>query len=402
MTTKLPKILGLDVSKASVSCCLLEFRPENPREFYYTYPFTSLNADSAGVRALLALRPDIAILEPTGTNYSKIWISHLERAGVEVKLVGHRELRNYRSYQLGLPDKDDDADALALACYGFDYANDKLRFVRRRHPTVARVRELILRLNHLNRVQSPIINRARQDLAWQFPEIAGVRSVRWKTKDTPLMWAWLAGERKSKIYDRKYANSCGLGISGTVRWHAQRICSIEKEQHAIEVELAELLMEPRFYPYQKVFDHFRFGLRLRCVILSQIFPLDDFLENGQPEVKRLRGRTSGKPTKRHLSLRRFQKALGVAPSQESSGDSVKIKIVGGNAICRKALWQWVFTTIEVKRCRIKNEIGQSLGKYLDTQKHEGRPVQLARSRTSARAVRLLFKKLVKELTNGAK
>ncbi len=400
MTTKLPKILGLDVSKASVSCCLLEFRPENPREFYYTYPFTSLNADSAGVRALLALRPDIAILEPTGTNYSKIWISHLERAGVEVKLVGHRELRNYRSYQLGLPDKDDDADALALACYGFDYANEKLRFVRRRHPTVARVRELILRLNHLNRVQSPIINRARQDLAWQFPEIANTRSVRSPNKDTPLMWGWLAGIRKSNYYDRKYQNTCGLGITGTVRWHAQRICTIEQEQYAIEIELTELLMQQVFSPYQNVFNDFGFGLRLRCTILSQMFPLGDFLTpEGQPEVKRLRGRTSGKPTKRHLSLRRFQKALGVAPSQESSGDSQKIKIVGGSAVCRKALWQWVFTRVEIKRCRTANEIGSSLGKYLDTQKREGRPVQLVRSRTAARAVKLLFATLVKELNS---
>ncbi|WP_088241601.1 IS110 family transposase [Calothrix rhizosoleniae] len=398
MTKKLPKILGIDVSKASVSCCLLESRPENPREFYYTYPFDKFNADSVGVKALLALTPDIAILEPTGTNYSKIWISHLDRAGVEVKLVGHRELKNYRSYQLNLPDKDDDADALALACYGFDYATDKLRFVRRRHPTIQRVRELILRLNHLNRVQSPIINRARQDLAWQFPEIANTRSIRSPNKDTPLMWGWLAGIRKSNHYDRKYANSCGLGITGTVRWHAQRICSIEQEQHAIEIELSELLIQPIFKPYQRVFDDFGFGLRLRCTILSQIFPLGDFLTaDGQPEIKRLRGRVSGKPTKRHLSLRRFQKALGVAPSQESSGDSQKIKIVGGSAICRRSLWQWVFTRVEVRKSRMTNKIGVLLGEYLDTQKREGRPVQLVRSRTTARAVKLLFPRLVNEL-----
>jgi len=402
MTTKSPKILGLDVSKASVSCCLLESRPENPREFYYTYAFTSLTANNAGVRALLDLKPDIAILEPTGVNYSKIWMDHLSRAGVEVKLVGHRELRNYRAYHLDLPDKDDDADALALACYGFDYGGEKLRFIRTRHPTTTRIRELILRLNHLNRVQSPIINRARQDLAWQFPEISQVSSVRSPNKDTPLMWGWLAGLRKSNHYDKKYQNTCGLGISGTVRWHAQRICSIEQEQHAIEIELAQLLMDPRFHPYQKAFDAFGFGLRLRCVVLSQIFPMDDFLTpDGQPEIKRLRGRVSGKPTKRHLSLRRFQKALGVAPSQESSGDSVKIKIVGGSAVCRKALWQWIFTRIEKKSSRLNNDIYLALGAYLDSQKLEGRPVQLVRSRTAARAVKLLFATLIEELkANG--
>uniref|UniRef100_UPI001177C476 IS110 family transposase n=1 Tax=Calothrix rhizosoleniae TaxID=888997 RepID=UPI001177C476 len=315
---KSPNILGVDVSKASVSCCLLSGRPPVPREFYYTYPFSKFNADKFGLDSLLAMNMDIAILEPTGTNYSKIWVTHLERAGVEVRLVGHKELRNYRAYHLGLPDKDDDADSLALACYGFDYFQEESRFLQRRLPIIARIRELSLRLNHLNRIQSPIINRARQDLAWQFPEVAHVSSVRGKHKDTPLLWGWLAGERQSNHYTKKYENSCGLGLTGTVRWHAQRICSIEREQQVIEIELTELLQYEQFRPYHQAFDLFGFGLRLRCIILSQIFPLNDFLKDGQPEIKQLRGRKSGKPTKRHLSLRRFQKALGVAPSQESS------------------------------------------------------------------------------------
>ncbi len=139
---------------------------------------------------------------------------------------------------------------------------------------------------------------------------------------------------------------------------------------------------------------------MKAIVLSQIFPLEDFLTaNGQPEIKLLRGRISSKPTKYQLSLRRFQKALGVAPSQESSGDSQKIKIVGGSAVCRKALWQWVFTRIEVRKSRMTNKIGVLLGEYLDTQKREGRPVQLVRSRTAARAVKLLFPKLVNELNS---
>ncbi len=75
------------------------------------------SANSEGIKALLALKPDIAVMEPTGVNYSRLWGTHLARAGVEVRLVGHKELRNYRSSHLSLPDKDDDADALALACY---------------------------------------------------------------------------------------------------------------------------------------------------------------------------------------------------------------------------------------------------------------------------------------------
>jgi hypothetical protein len=52
-------------------------------------------------------------------------------------------------------------------------------------------------------VQSPTINRPRQDLAWQFPEAALVLAVRYG-ENVPLLWGWLAGVRPSKKYDRLY------------------------------------------------------------------------------------------------------------------------------------------------------------------------------------------------------
>jgi hypothetical protein len=115
--------------------------------------------------------------------------------------LGHKELRNYREHQLSLPDKDDDADALALACYYFDYCDSPRRFVQIRDLTTTRIRELVLRLAHLNRVQSPIINRLRQDLAWQFPEVAHINSKRGANGEVPLLWGWLCGERQSKRYE---------------------------------------------------------------------------------------------------------------------------------------------------------------------------------------------------------
>ncbi|NEU75517.1 IS110 family transposase, partial [Hassallia byssoidea VB512170] len=56
-----------------------------------------------------------------------------------------------------------------------------------------------------------------------------------------------------------------------------------------------------------------------------------------------------------------------------------------------------FTRIEVKRCRLDNEIGEILGSQLDAEKSQGRPVRLVRSRISAKAAKLLFKKLVEGL-----
>ncbi len=388
------RILGLDISKSSISACLITEKPALPRQFYYQANFWKLEANAKGFAELLALKPDVAILEPTGVNYSKIWRVHLERAGVEVKQVGHKELRSYRQHHLGLPDKDDDADSLALACYYFDYAEDPGRFVQNRDETIIRIRELVLRLAHLNRIQSPIINRLRQDLAWQFPEIALRRGYRATDSETvPLLWAWLAGERTSKKYDQLYAQSVGLGINNSVRSHALRLCEIHREEISIESELRQLLKDSRFIPYRKVFKNFGFGLRLEGIILSQIFPIENFLLDGKPEVQVKKGRNSKKPTKRYLSLRRFQKALGLAPTLEQSGDMKKAKMRGGSQLCRKSFWQWVFTRIEPQRSRLKNEIGQILGKQLDNEKASGRPIKLVRMRVAAHAVRLLFKEL---------
>ncbi|MEH2274649.1 MAG: IS110 family transposase [Nostoc sp.] len=390
------RILGLDVSKSSVSACLLTEKPSDPRQFYYECPFFQLSADAKGIQGLLALNADIALLEPTGNNYSKLWGTHLARAGVEVRLVGHKELRNYRANHLALPDKDDDADALALACYYFDYHKEPRRFVQIRDRSIVKIRELVLRLAHLNRVQSPIINRARQDLAWQFPEVALVKSRRGAAGVAPLLWGWLAGVRKSTRYDRLYSQTVGLGITDTVREHAKRICDLQREEHAIEVELRELLADSRFDHYRTVFKKFGFGDRLCAVLISQIYPIEGFLDaDGKPEVKIRQGRNSKKPTKRHLSLRRFQKALGAAPSLEASGDSRKSKVVGGSDLCRKSLWQWVFTRIEPQRARLKNDIGKILGSQIDTEKAAGRPVKLVRNRVAAKGAKLLFRELVK-------
>jgi len=388
------RIVGLDVSKSSVSCCLLTEKPSNPREFYYDCRFYKFETDRAGLTGLMLLRPEIAILEPTGMNYSKFWVEHLSRAGVEVRFVGHKQLRNYRENHLGLPDKDDDADALAIACYGFDYGSDLSRFVQVRDRLISRMRELVLRLNHLSRIQSPIINRARQDLAWQFPEIALVVSVRGVSGKVPLMWGWLAGERSSKRYDRLYSQTAGIGLNDSVKFHAQRICSLQTEEQLIESELAVILADERFSTYREVFQKFNFGDRLQAIILSQIFPLENYLgEDGKPIIKIRKGRKSGNPTKRHLSLRRFQKALGVAPSQESSGDIAKSKVSGGSALCRRALWQWVFSAVEPVKRRT-NPLLIELGQFLDDEKAAGKPVKLIRMRVAVKAVKLLFKELV--------
>lgn len=104
------QIIGIDISKASVSACLILENIDEPREFYYRYKFHKFAATVSGISKLLALigtdrANTIAIMEPTGVNYQILWGTQLARAGIEVRLVGHRELRSFREHHLGLPIK---------------------------------------------------------------------------------------------------------------------------------------------------------------------------------------------------------------------------------------------------------------------------------------------------------
>lgn len=384
------RVVGLDVCKDSVVACILDAaRPIEPRQLYYDLDFPRFFTDALGIKSLLALAPTVAVLEPTGVNYSKFWVTKLAEAGVEIALVGHKQLRGYRE-NLDLPDKDDSADALALACYYLEHQDRDRRFVRTRDPVIAKIRDIVLRLYHLNRVQSPVINRIYQDLVWQFPEARHI------TLDAVLFWGWLAGERKSVRYDNLYAATAGLGLQQEVINSARIICDLQRRERVLELEMRILMKDIRFSSYRKVFAQFGFGERVEALLLSQIYPLENYLgADGQPEIKIRKGKESGNPTKRHLSRRRFQKALGVAPTREDSGDKKSTK-KAGSSLCRMALWQWIFTRIEPKKNRARNELGKFLGETLDKEKQH-RPVKLARSRLASKAVDLLFRELVKEL-----
>ena len=61
-----------------------------------------------------------------------------------------------------------------------------------------------------------------------------------------------------------------------------------------------------------------------------------------------------------------------------------------------ALWQWIFTRLEIRRNRPQTIIGKQLCQYLDREKATGKPIQLVRMRVAAKAVRILFKELVRE------
>jgi hypothetical protein len=393
------RVLGLDICKSSVVACLLTQKPAQPREAYHSLEFFKLNADAAGIKQLLALKPDVALMEPTGINYQRLWGIQLAKVGVEVRLVSNNKLPSYRK-TLDLPDKDDDADALALACYYFDYQHLPRRFLQVRDSVTVRIRECCLRLAHYNRVQSPIINRLRQDLAWQFPEIMNVRSVLGADDNLPpLLWGWIAGDRNSSRYDRLYDLSVGSGIEDETRFAAKMYCDLAIQERKVEAELATLIKtDMRFLPYRKVFGRFGFGVRVQGIILSQIFPIQNFFgEDNKPEVVKTKGRNSKKVTTKRRSEARFMKSLGVAPTRQWSGDDKKKASQSGSDFCRRALWQWIFTRIEPQKNRPNNSVIGKLVAYFVEAKNQKQPIRLIRSRLAAKAARALWRELVKEI-----
>jgi hypothetical protein len=68
----------------------------------------------------------------------------------------------------------------------------------------------------------------------------------------------------------------------------------------------------------------------------------------------------------------------------------KSKVSGGSALCRRELWQWVFSAVK----RRTNPIVKDLSIFLDAEKLAAKPVKLMRTRVAAKAVKLLFKELV--------
>ncbi|WP_414566066.1 MULTISPECIES: tyrosine-type recombinase/integrase [unclassified Anabaena] len=93
----------------------------------------------------------------------------------------------------------------------------------------------------------------------------------------------------------------------------------------------------------------------------------------------------------HTSRRSF-----ITKLHRNGIDPYKIKKITGYRDF-KALERYIdIDPIESRSTRPQSKIGKILGDYLDTQKALDRPVQLVRSRTSVKAVKLLFNELVQE------
>jgi hypothetical protein len=451
MTTEL-KILGIDVSKSSVTCHILTQYPKGGLKGYWDktrnkasvlYPafYSSPDAKKKQKSAfdfadyLTEVQPDYAILEPTGNHYSRLWASILNQLEIKILWVGHVELRRYRGGK-NLPNKSDAADALAMAAYGHDPDHSlesgqlNLRyFLMHRPEPIDELRDLCQQLEHLNRVQSPIVNYARQLLAWQFPEVAHTKSASNKLGTVPPLWGWLAGRseicpagktRMDNRYKTSIAQDYGIKIDPILELHADWMCDISLYEQRIEAKIAQMLSESAFKPYMSVFDKFGFGLRVRSRLLTRIYPFESFLgvngkpvieyevrevkkterdrKNGETTVKRVAGES--KRIKRNRSRDIFKMRLGMGTVLEQSGDGL-VEKPSGSSLCRISLWQFVLTGVETGRLP-SNELTKELLDYCDSLKANvseqgekllgGKHIQ---GKLMSKVVNLLFSQLCK-------
>jgi hypothetical protein len=351
------KIVGLDVCKNSVVAWVLESIPKNFRSYFKEHKrpkdddSLTFKADANGVKKLLDLAPNAVVMEPTGVHYSWIWSHICQAEGIKVLWVGHQEAVHYRK-QHKLPDKNDQADALALAAYALAHWDDDDFFLQFEAGSVVRLRELWLQIQSLNRIQSPVINRVRQQLAREFPEAALKKSEPGADGLSPL-WSWLCGrERKvrknpyyTNLYNKSVAKTYGVEISNFTRRLANMLCDLHDWESETQAEILEILAAPEFIPYRRVMTMFGIGIRPQALLISQIYPVTKF-----------------------ESLGRFKRRLGMAKDEFSSGDKEAMNTGSGSKLCRSQLYLWVLDAIAPVHARPKNEFGQKLGEFYDQRK----------------------------------
>jgi hypothetical protein len=385
------KVIGADACNGRLVCISLDYLPSKAKvgEIYRDKgDYFDVDVSTKGLSYLLSLKPNVIVLEPTGTNYTKFWVTKLAEHGVKIALVDHKRSRAYRN-NLGLPDKDDEADAIALACYYHEHQDDPLQFVRIRDSVTSQLRDTALRLKHLNRVQSPLINRLKQDLAWSMPEISG-------SVNAVLFWRWLAGRARSAKYDLLAIETCGLGVTDNMRARAAMLIDLWHQKHALEARMIELLDHPQFEREREVMKRYYLPPIAQAVLISQYYPLDNFLgDDGKEIVQLARSRKTGNMAHKQVSLRRFRKALGVAPVREQSGNSPTKTKKAGSSLCRAQLWLWSFGTFErYTKIKTSSPHMSELNKLWLSIRAKKDRVKIARSTFHSKIVERLFYELL--------
>ena len=193
------KIVGLDVGNNYAVLCCLDHFPVNIQQYFRKHrkEFLKLKCDRTGVTKLLAIAPDVIVLEPSGHWYSHFWYQLAWQNGIQVCWVGHVDLDKQRG-SYGFKHKRDDEDALCLAATYFDPRfidiHGKPRFLRYYDDELTnKIRELFLAKEQLAKLRCGMVAQLKQRLSYEFPEIAKKQLVISKLRGFTPVIGWLAG-----------------------------------------------------------------------------------------------------------------------------------------------------------------------------------------------------------------
>ncbi|NET28850.1 hypothetical protein [Okeania sp. SIO1I7] len=364
------RIIGGDVCKSSLVCWELVKQPgklkqifsNEKRKFSKSKPdpltFHANKSSLADFEAYLLgdrelakakVKADCLVLEPTGIHYAKVWAIVAEYVGVEVRWVGHQESVFTRRSER-LPNKNDQADPLALAAYAWKHWEQPEYFLDFPPDLIAEIRSLYYQMNSLIRVQSPLINRTRQQLAEEFPEAAIKQQIPSERDGLQPLFAWLADYprtllRRNNYWQNKYAASCllkyGVTISQFTRDFSWLLCRVNELEFNYRQRLIKLVNSEVFKNYNLVFNQFNFNYRLRAIILIQVYPLTRF-----------------------SSRAAFKRRLGMGKDQYQSGD-VQYFRNSGSSEARSQLLLWCRQRIVNPKFRPTTPVGKELGAKYD-------------------------------------
>jgi len=343
------KVVGIEVAKTSILCCVLDHIPEGPARYAQTYKPLRFRATRDNLEAIAKLG-DLYILEPTGS-YSRIWFEYLKNAGKDVRKVSPKRVTHTRRHY-GIESKTDRYDGFFIALYGQLNHNKPDEFLTEHAETL---RDLVLTRQSLSKASGQNASRIWRSLSYEWPEVCTNRNggkpcqVRPFLDDSPPgLFRYIAGQpvRNAKRRDQQLAETIGSGLSDLTRLYAQHLCDLERAQYEIEEQIAALLRCSEFEPYCEVFDLYDFGPTTRAAILSRIYPIERFLDDDNRPIVRHIYTDKGR-SKRRVSLGGFKLSLGMGTVFKQSGNSSEEK-PGGAAYARAALFNHCKVKIVLK------------------------------------------------------
>jgi hypothetical protein len=330
------KICGLDISRNSVTVCVLEKIPSDFRKV----KAVKLKLNQKGLESLLELEFDAAILEPTGGHYSRLWAHALAQNGRVIRWVDHDTVESHRRSHR-LINKSDTLDAAILAAYGLERWNVKGAFLEEQPSN--QLNDLVLQLESLNRIRNPIMNRLKQQLCHEWPEVAERKAM--SGKNPPGLWLAIADEKWSPKLKSEYEQSIGLGIGEFSKGLGRLACEAERQKIDLEARIESELERPEYGPYMKVFERFGIGRGSTAAsLILAVYPFERFLDGDRKVIKEHVTSCNGKRAARNRSLSAFKMSCGMGMKWFQSGDKQGWR-AGGRSVTRRAIWRWVKTQI---------------------------------------------------------